>query len=151
MVILVSTAVVSVAVVVATGKSIRRLGYRAAPFWHVGTLRGEQLPAYLRSERPMGSPSTWPPSGHFMYLDRRPNREGLIPAHLAPREPIAVPGRVLVVWLTVGLALLAVGSAAWIGWSEGPEGIVAGTVGVVLILLAIKGRRQNRLISPGDG
>ena len=140
----------SVSLVLAvTARSVRRLGLRGPEIWYLPQQReGVQLPRYLRPERPVETPDVMPAHPHFMFLDRRPARERLLPAHLAPDDERSQIGRgALIVWVAGGEALIGFAAASWIVPGPRSGGTVVGLAGIVLLMLAVKGWRQNRGLS----
>jgi hypothetical protein len=131
-----------------TRRAVGRLGDRAAEIWHVPVYRqSDPLPSYLRPERPPGTPDVVPVNPHFQFLDRRPQREILLPAHLAPRAPSEISAAAIGVWLLAGCVLIGFAVSAWLLGGPRSAGTVDGVAGFALLILVLKGWLQNRRLS----
>lgn len=85
---------------------------------------------------------------HFMYLDRRPQRERLLPTYLAPAEAGEVPSVAVMVWSGAS-ALLAIGAiTVFVTASSALSGVVMLILAALFATTATRGLVQNAGLHP---
>jgi hypothetical protein len=152
MALVIGALVFSLAVIVLTWGALEALASRRAAFWHVAEVPRIGPPAGPASQRPMESPdvrlSIDFEHPHFMYLDRRPQRERLLSTYLAPAEAREVPSGAVMVWSGAS-ALLAVGAIpAFVMASDALSGVVMVILAALFATTATRGLVQNARLHP---
>jgi hypothetical protein len=141
--------VFSLAVIVSTWPALEALASRRAAFWHLAELPRTGPPVVPASQRPMENPELGPfLDPHFMYLDRRPQRERLLPTYFAPDTSPRVPSGAIMVWFGAS-ALLVVGAVtAFAMASETLSGVVMALLAALFAATAARGLVNNARLGP---
>jgi hypothetical protein len=144
--------VFSLAVIVLTWPALESLASRRAAFWHVAEVPRTGPPVAPASQRPMEKPDVGSPldfvATHFMYLDRRPQRERLLPTYLAPAAAREVPSRAVMVWWGAS-ALLAGGAVTVVVMaSETASEVVMVILAALFATTATRGLLQKARLRP---
>jgi hypothetical protein len=150
--LVISPLVFSLAVIVLTWRALESLASRRAAFWHVAEVPRTGPPMAPASQRPMESPDVRTSidfeAPHFMYLDRRPQRERLLPTYLAPAAAREVSSRAVMVWWGASAFLAASAVTAFVVAAEALSGVVMVILAALFATTATRGLVQNARLRP---
>ena len=147
--LLVAPTMFSLVVLLLTWPAVESLAFRRAAFWHLAEIPRTGPPVVPASQRPMENPELGPfLHPHVMYLDRRPQRERLLPTYLAPSIPPGIPSVAITAWGGAS-ALLAAGAAVtFTVFSRVLPGVLMGCWAAGFAAITVRGMLHNGRLDP---
>jgi hypothetical protein len=139
---------VSLVIIALTWPTLERLASRKGAFWHLKEMPRTGPPAVPSNQRPMESPEVTQRNAHFMYLDRRPQRERLLPTYLAPPTPPRIPSWAIIAWGAASALLAGAAGATVAIASRVPPAILSGLLAMWFGATATRGLLHNTRLRP---